>query len=223
MNLKQTFFAAAAVAATVTVGTVAVSPAQAASISPGSTINLSSPGVTGGGVTLSGNALNFFSLTNPLNNAISGQGIGVDGGNTGSFLNANIASVLVSPLPSIKDLALTGSAPTLTFNGLISNFISGLDLSLGGLRTTPVFFDLTQFIYNTGNGDATVAGIFRTSTSSIAATGLFTSQLPGVTRSSYSLSLTAVPTPALLPGLLALGAGVLRKRKQQAVEVETEA
>ncbi|KAM3096695.1 PTPA-CTERM sorting domain-containing protein [Phormidesmis sp. 146-35] len=31
-------------------------------------------------------------------------------------------------------------------------------------------------------------------------------------------SLTAVPTPALLPGLLVLRAGVLRNRKQQAVE-----
>ncbi|MGI0484463.1 XDD4 family exosortase-dependent surface protein [Pantanalinema rosaneae CENA516] len=34
---------------------------------------------------------------------------------------------------------------------------------------------------------------------------------------------TSVPTPALLPGLLALGAGVLRKRKaEQAAEAETE-
>ena len=35
---------------------------------------------------------------------------------------------------------------------------------------------------------------------------------------SFSTTVTAVPTPALLPGLIALGAGVLRKRKAEAVE-----
>jgi hypothetical protein len=34
---------------------------------------------------------------------------------------------------------------------------------------------------------------------------------------------TAVPTPALLPGLIGLGMGVLRKRKREAAEQATEA
>lgn len=40
---------------------------------------------------------------------------------------------------------------------------------------------------------------------------------------TYNEPITPVPTPALLPGLIGLGVGVLRKRKGEAVEAEADA
>ena len=54
------------------------------------------------------------------------------------------------------------------------------------------------------------------------AIGQFTTQeLIGST--SYSMTITAVPTPALLPGLIGLGMGMLRKRKKEMAAVSAEA
>jgi hypothetical protein len=105
----------------------------------------------------------------------------------------------------------------------LSNFISGLLYN-----NTPVSFTLTKVTdslagvfnkkgYNLFNFD----GFFTDGTGKVLGTGAVSAQfakavVTGTT--TYSGSFTPVPTPALLPGLLALGAGVLRKRKAEATE-----
>lgn len=220
MNLKTIGCSTLAVAAALTTATINTVPAQAAAITAGSVLNLSSPGVTGGGVKLiSPNTLDFFSLTNPVNGNTSGQRTSVDA-STGSFQNANVFS-LVLPLPQIQDLGLTATAnPNIFTQGVFSNFITGVDIANDSGGVDSVSFDLTSFTYNKTTGDALFSGVFKSGTFSIAGEGRFTSQLEltGAAPSSYSMSITAVPTPALLPGLIGLGVAAMRKRKAAMAE-----
>ncbi len=208
----------AVIAGTVFSGTMLASaPAEAAIIAGGSALNISNPDVFGGGVRRDGNTLNFYSFTNPFNGAISGQRTNVSGG-TGSFVNSNIAS-LFPPLPQIKDLALvaTGNPTLFTISGPIAGFITGVDL-FDGFPPSSVRFDLTSFLWNSTTGDADLSGTFVSGPDSIAAVGRFTSQLDLTNPSSYSLSIKAVPTPALLPGLIGLGVAALRRKKDETAE-----
>jgi hypothetical protein len=154
------------------------------------------------------------------------QGITVTSG-TLSFLNSNIASPIAPPVPQILDLTqVAGSPGTYAIAAPVSSWISGVDIYnnpsnlLSG--TNQVVFDLTSFLYTTSTGDASFAGIFRNLSTGqqIGATGQFTSQLDvtGTNPSSYSITITAVPTPALLPGLVGFGIAAFRKRKSQAIE-----
>jgi hypothetical protein len=222
--MKFNLFQIAAVAAVTLTATTAVTPAQAAAIAVGSALNLSSP--VSGGVRLSGNTLDFFGLPNvgPIPFA-SNQGIVVDTG-TGSFVNAPLLSPLLptSPLfnpnrlPQISDLTLSGVGNIISYTGpRLNNFIKNMEFG-PLLSSSPLSFDLISFVYDQTLGQTTsLTGFFRSGTDEIAATGLFTTQ-PGFNNPSYSLSLRAVPTPALLPGLIGFGVAALRKRKMAAVE-----
>jgi len=87
------------------------------------------------------------------------------------------------------------------------SWISGL---LGG-RT----FSLTSF--NLSNAGAGSFGGFYTPGVDGPPEGVYTTQ--GGFKSigsSFSATVTAVPTPALLPGLIAMGVGIMRKRKSEA-------
>jgi hypothetical protein len=221
MSFKA-FISSTAIAGTLITGTMVVSaPAEAATIVAGSVLNLSNPDVFGGGVRRVGNTLDFYSLsfTNPFtgNRFYLGQRVNVSD-STGSFEDSNIAS-LFPPLPTIDDLALvaTGNPVLFAISGPITGFIEGVNLA-DGFPPSSVRFDLTSFIWNSTTGDADLRGVFVSGSDSIAAVGRFTSQLSGANPSSYSLSIEAVPTPALLPGLIGMGIAALRRKKEEAEE-----
>lgn len=125
---------------------------------------------------------------------------------------------------SIGDLTLTNTSATtweLT-TGSVTNWLSGLPNGLG--------FTLEQFVLESVSvtaGPATVplyvafiSGFF--TPSGLGGDGSLTSQgsLVFSTGSSFSADITAVPTPALLPGLVGLGVAALRKREQAGAEEE---
>lgn len=185
-------FTSAAQAATLAAGKFTVSGQNVSSVS----------GFSGAGDT--NFVLNFD--TKPLTIASTS---GVFSGPTGLTGSANIAS-----------LNLTNTSVGI-FNFLAtSNFITGLKQN-----NEDIFFDLsagslTGFIasatnYSFGN---TVTGILRDSSgNTVGANGGLASFIIGSGSGSNQSSITVetIPTPALLPGLIALGAGVLRKRKAE--------
>jgi hypothetical protein len=125
---------------------------------------------------------------------------------------------------------LTGTAiSSLTLNklggttiGPIAGFISGL--SLGG---DAVSFDLTGGNFTSTFNSATkytVGSSFfgnLVSSNSIAAVGsIAVTRLNDSNFAFVPVSAEAVPTPALLPALLGMGAAALRKRKDEEAKVE---
>jgi len=200
MNLKSIGLAAVA-ATTVAVGaTLTSAPAQALVITPGSEINLATPSVLGAGANISASGIDFFSATIPGLGSF-GQGVSVTSG-TGDFLNANLFSLAAQ----IKDLTLPGITA-----GQKTGFISGINLFPS---FASVAFDLSTFNFDAVTRSATFDGFFRSGSDLTAATGKFTAQ-SGFNPTSYSLSIkaAAVPTPALLPGLIGMGVAAWRKRK----------
>lgn len=235
MKLNITFFPAAAfpaatVIATFTATTIVISPADAAAIAPGSTLNLSAFGIGslfGGGVDITAEHLNFYgpldfgkglgdissnpSSTGRLLDQLFGNadGSGVVGitNSTGTFSQFMLGGGL------IKDLDLP--SPTASQSNQFLRIL-GANLSLSPLSVTPLSlgFSLTSWDFSPVTHTAAFTGNFNFNGTLTPGVGLFTAQQFNPT--SYSLSITAVPTPALLPGLLALGAGALRKRKAEA-------
>ncbi len=196
MNLKSIGLAAVA-ATTVAVGaTLTSAPAQALVITPGSEINLATPGIgiPSAGANISATGIDFFG-------GFFNQGVSVTSG-TGDFAGSNFFSIFAQ----IKDLTL----PSITA-AQKTGFISGINLFPS---FAPVAFDLSTFNFNAVTRTATFDGFFRSGGDLTAATGTFTAQ-PGFNPSSYSLSIkaAAVPTPALLPGLIGMGIAAWRKRK----------
>jgi hypothetical protein len=238
MNLKSNaakVLGGVAIAATLTAA-VAGSPVQAATIAAGSTLNLSqfNPGA---GVTISPTQLNFFgpgltpsltlgsayNATGTGNNLTGGAGGVTIGASTGSFANYSLGAGL------IKDLALPTPAA-----GQKSNF---LQFAVGSIRTTSTF-PFVSFPTWTGRFNLDTFTVTSAANQPFAAnfTGFFNVQgfdlTPGIGQltaqnlsgtTSYSLSITAVPTPALLPGLLGLGVAALRKRKSEQTQVGSKA
>jgi len=116
----------------------------------------------------------------------------------------------------------------LTFSGGISGAITKF------MSIQPdLFFNLTQAVVTVGNYSLLTkqrpvsvdfTGTFSNALGNFLGSGLLTTQL-NVSKgkditSGYSITSTAVPTPALLPGLLGLGVAALRKRKSEESEVE---
>lgn len=209
-----------AVALTTIVGSMlAASTAEAITIKPGSRFQFGSVQ----NVNISPTALDF-----------GNNGIGTDGSIalTGVFLADGVTPDSdFSPLPggAVKDIVF-GAAT-------LPNFIT---IPLVGGDT--LFFDLlSPAIASLGNlpgPDNTyrtvLNGQFRLASSGATlANGLLTAQVPdtfvlgtSTAISSFSISATAVPTPALLPGLIGMGIAAIRKRKDESEiteEVETNA
>lgn len=207
MNFKPFAVKMAAVAAVVAAGAIAsATHAQAAVIRAGDTIDISNRpgfGVLVVGTDLTGPAPNVTKLDfSPTGDV--GQ-IQVTGG-TGGFA------------PYIGN---TGFIKDLTFVGGVSGFVDDF------LSIAPdLFFDLTRATVTVGSVsrgfrpvDVELVGVFTNRAGSILSEGLLTAQLRLANvnqRRSYSISAEAIPTPALLPGLAALGAMALRKRKEEA-------
>lgn len=203
----QSFGLKAVASAAVIMGALAVAPAAHA-FSVGDTLELTSNDV--------------LKYTN------SGGNIQIDFGNNGFDITGatNPGSVFVA------------NGSTGVFNAYQGNFGSIKDLSISPATPTPYLafiqinpdltFDLTSFISQVfpvpGNRDVlslNFAGVFRNSSGISLGDGLMTANIrdlnltnPGV--GSYSLSIEVIPTPALLPGLVAMGVGAVRKRKQLA-------
>lgn len=202
MNFKTPLLGVAAAAIALSAVTVTSSPAQAAIVA-GSALNLASP--INGGVSTSSTLINF-SGTFPIV-----QNVAVTTGSN-SFSFAPLGLGVSNLTARIRDVTLSGGV----FNGSLTNFISGITTTGFG-SANAVSFDLTQFIFDNVEKKGDFSGVIRKGTDLSAAIGQFTTQeISGAT--SYSLTLTAVPTPALLPGLIGLGMGVLRKRKKEMAE-----
>lgn len=145
---------------------------------------------------------------------------------TANFTNESVAggfnpnfSPLGTPV-TVADLPITLSGS----NGIhpaIAGFIQGFQY-----QSQAAVFDLTSgtdtnVIASAGNFgalDFTFGGLIRSTGGDTLATvtGTF-SAADSATNNEFSINLAAtpVPTPALLPGLLGMGMGIVRKRKQQ--------
>ncbi|PSN14653.1 hypothetical protein C7293_10615 [filamentous cyanobacterium CCT1] len=135
------------------------------------------------------------------------------GPGAGTAFNLSAVSAFGTPGStfSIADLALVRTtATTWALSGAPVSWLSGLADGIGFTLET---FDLTQ--NPTGTFEAIIAGFF--TPSSLSGDGSLTSQgrFTFVNGSSFSADVTAIPTPALLPGLVGLGVAAFRKRNEQ--------
>jgi hypothetical protein len=196
------------------VGTTLSNPAQAASINAGSILNIGN--VTQGGVRYVNNLSTGPSIELDVFGPGGGNRVAV-GASTDTFSGATSNPTPPTRLKNLTLSLVSGTKYKLALP-VVTNYLSGLDVSGGPLGGNDVQFDLTSFLYDTATGDALLQGVFKYGSDTIAGAGRFTSQL-GSGPSSFSMSITAVPTPALLPGIIGLGLGALRKRRQgQAAE-----
>jgi hypothetical protein len=192
MNLK-TFGVGAAVATSVALSSVTVvAPAQALTLNFVGSNLLTESGST---ATLSFANVSTTSFTDDVF------------GGPSTFGPSGIPLTLTNlNLNKISDNSYTLAAPT--------SWISGL----AGGRT----FTLTSFSLLKGAGDSFTANNFTgffSPTIGVDPIGSFTTQGTfKVQGTSFSTTITAVPAPALLPGLVAVGASVLRKRKDKTAE-----
>lgn len=208
MNFKS-FALKAAIGATVLAGsTLAGAPAEALEF--GSQLNF----VWDADATPT--SIDFYLLDGQQDGA-AGENIGEfnvtsSASNTGSFAS------LVGGQGIIKDL--TGVTAVNDPNPPVFTAINNF-LFFG--NNSPFNFKLTSFQYET-RLSYVFNGIFADGT---LASGEITTQILGTGVKSYSATITAgekIPTPALLPGLIGMGAAVLRKRKAEENEqVEAEA
>lgn len=206
MNLNLTTFGfTTAVATVMATSTVLVS-------SPAHAISLTGSLSLSGGATVTPDAITF-------NNAV------ID------TANGDFTSLLGSTAATIKPIELTPSAvPGINFRttGASPGFINFGSFTLGSVTSTLLFNLLPSELVTVFEPEI---GVNQFSFPNIAGTFEFDGQTLALgflnasntgSGGSYDISLRAqpIPTPALLPGLLALGAGALRKRK---VKAEAEA
>lgn len=205
MNFRNFGLKAVALAAVVAAGAMSAAPsAQAAAIKAGDTIDISNE--PGFGVLVIGSGFDGASPEVTKLDFAAGSGTGqikVTGG-TGGFIP------YIGNLGTIQDLTFVGgvSGPVPTFLNIAPDLL----------------FDLLSATVLVGNKngnfrpvDVDLFGNFTNSEGSILGQGLLTAQLRWTNtseRRSYSISAEAVPTPALLPGLMAMGAAALRKRRE---------
>ncbi|MBD2000323.1 PTPA-CTERM sorting domain-containing protein [Leptolyngbya sp. FACHB-671] len=209
MNFKS-FALKTAIAATVLTGsTLAVSPAEALEF--GSQLDFT------GYAVVSPESLDF-KLYNGAVDTLTGEDIGefsvAVSGKTGSFTglpSVNLPFLGAITVGQVKDISSVASFTA------INNF-----LYFG--ENSPFNFNLTSFAYNSTKELYEFSGLFADNT---IGTGRLTTQFMGNNQNSYSVTIVAgneIPTPALLPGLIGMGAAVLRKRNAEENEqVEAEA
>jgi len=207
MNLKSIALGAA-IAATA-IGTTAISPAQAASLD--GSLQFASTGATA--VKISANTVNLkLSQSGPF-----------------SIINATGDFAGVTGAPVFKDLILSLTSGTLGGGAFFSaapvaSFISGL-----ALGADPVSFNLTDGIFSgffTNASNFFLGGSFNgefvSNGITIGAGSIASLSSTSFAGTSGQVASTAIPTPALLPGLLGLGVAALRKRKGEGSEAEKE-
>jgi len=205
MNFKS-FALKAAIAATVLTGsTLAVSPAEALDF--GSQLDF------GWNVSATPDSIDFN-----LINGVPGSQDGPAGEDIGGFLVSNKTGSFAALPVGLFGLTtgIIQDIPSLASFQSINNF-----LFFG--ENSPFNFKLTSISYS-GLGRFELNGVFADNT---IGTGAITTQLVDGKINSYSATLVAgneIPTPALLPGLIGMGAAVLRKRNAEETEqAEAEA
>lgn len=222
MNLKYI----GSIAALATSLTLATLPAEAASLTKGSTVNLRNNN-QGGALQIDPTAtggLKFDFFGSRTSGGAQQPNLGNQGVTVVSG-TIDFASTNSSPIARIADLNLQKTLnPNIFKLGALPNFLTGLDVT--GV-TNDMKFSLERFVYYKSTGIGKFQGVFSDGT-----VGLGTFNLgAAITRPAgnpavpndfnYTLSVTAVPTPALLPGLVGLGMAALRKRKGEAEQPET--
>jgi hypothetical protein len=211
MNFKPFQISAVVATAVVASATFSTASASAASISGGDKLNFAgSVRLEDVSDTAAGDIwnLNF----NPYN---LGFGVGTiqAASSTGAFnpVVAGSSEVRISDLRLVKGV---GNSWTAQIDASVNPFLT---LAFGD-----ILYNLTSFALNEVTPDtleATIVGSFFSSgtvTNTFKST--FTTQLSQIntqTGTSFSAQIVAIPTPALLPGLVAMGIGVIRKKKQQ--------
>ncbi len=199
----KTFATGAAIAGALVSSTVVTAaPAEAAAISVGSTIQFSSLPLVG--------RVSFNETTGNLDFAPQTAGVGIG---TGSFAR-------VGPFARVEDLTLVNDGGGIfSLASTQTNFIRNINLPpvLSGFND--VQFSLTKFILDSNTGNSTVLkGFFTKDGQTTQAVGRFTSQIDFVDSSTWSMSIRAVPTPALLPGLIGMGVAALRRKDEESAE-----
>jgi hypothetical protein len=145
------------------------------------------------------------------------------GSKTGDFAG-------LSGTPVIADLALTDPGVLnnavdnkgVYVNPAIANFISGLDLG-GGLTFDLDASNVNLFGFIANASDFAIAGpvtgFFKQGGTVVGKGFLGVNNDDGISAISLTTKKEAIPTPALLPGLLGLGAAAWRKRKSEQAAV----
>ncbi len=195
-------------AGAVATGALVAAPAQAASLAPGSFRIISDSNITGlssGGGTTSFN-LDFISPT------IDPDPIALQGVFTG--LTAGVGG------PTVQSLAFSGPTAGNTFSNVgLPSFIRNIFLG-----ADEVFVDLDPFsVINTTGGALTsnlynltggFTGRVRDSLGNVLGIGNLSSlKIGSNNQTEIDVATVAIPTPALLPGLIGMGVATLRRRK----------
>jgi hypothetical protein len=190
MNLKTIGLNAAVATALVAGSSLSISPAQAATV--GSRLDF----LWFGKIDTLTPKVDFLNL-DTSSGATTGQFV-VAGTSTGSFTGLGTGTIKDLGVPEFLGLVPGGSG--------VSNFLTA------GSET----FKLTKLTAFTGS-IISFKGLFGNGAQGL---GTFTVLGGSPDFFSYKGSVTAVavPTPALLPGLLAMGIGILRKRKAEVSE-----
>jgi hypothetical protein len=222
MKFKTLAMSAAIVGAMAMGGTITATSANALEINFGSSVRLKNAHVANGGTS----QLDFRSasgFTGTPNSTTLGTGIG-----TLQFPTDSIFGPLGATI-NLKDIALkklSGGTNASTdaewelSGGPIDSFISGLTGGSGQYKLNS--FKLFRTVEK---GTATFKAFYTGIFDNIAFDGVgqFTAQNGlGTPNGTFGSNTVAVPTPALLPGLIGFGVAALRKRKGEA-ETEAEA
>ncbi len=218
MKFKSISFGAA-IAASVVVGSIATAtPSYAATVRAGDRLNF------GGGATLVDATtpttfLNFF-IDTPI------PGVGTVRTNEAARNTGPSSSVFDNPVFGIRNLSLlkTDTNSWTLKGGPVTDWLSKVSLLPAPVSNfTLTSFNLLRQV--TSEGDvfrASYGGFFTPPTTGTPGVGSLTSQgTLEFSGSSYSSTVTAVPTPALLPGVIGMGIAAFRKRKGEAT-TETE-
>lgn len=213
MSFKTLVSGATVAGALASITLVASAPAEAAAISVGSTIQFGN---------VSNGTVSFNPTTGSLDfNAPPGllgsQRI-ESGSGTGDFEGVGRRAL-------ISDLSLDNIGEGIyTLSSPVDNFITRINLPplLSGFND--VQFQLTEFVFDANSGSTTsLRGFFVRDGHKTPALGRFTSQVDFQNPSTWSMSTRAVPTPALLPGLVGMGIAALRRKSDQEVTEEADA
>ncbi len=202
MNIKSIGVRTAVIAMAAVGSVVAATPSRAASLA-GQTIDAVS--IKGSSATVLGT-----NLGNPATANITG--IDFNNGDIEATLGTGGFSSFIGGLGTIKDISF--------FNGVSSAIDDFITLSNPDDASDTLIFDLFSATSQVNNNIAGFVfnGEFSRNGQIIAGFGELSTQINlkgnGTDKpSSFSLTGEAVPTPALLPGLVGMGVAALRKRK----------
>ncbi|MCY7324247.1 MAG: PTPA-CTERM sorting domain-containing protein, partial [Phormidesmis sp. CAN_BIN36] len=234
-NLKQFSISVATLVATVTASTVCPTTAQAASIDTASSWDGTNQVIPFGETNTATYGQTFTVGTDSILQKFSfwlgGYQSGSDGVDFAAYVMKwdgakAVGSVLYESSQRLK-------SPTATFEEFSFN-TGGISLTSGqqyvAFLSASKFFDGIEGLIGMGfTGDAYSGGnfVYYNNGSNFAALNSSIWDGSGYTsdaafRASFTSDTTSIPTPALLPGLIGLGLGVLRKRKAQAQAVLEE-